>query len=95
MCLSVSTKEPSQFTKKEDRFNKVYNSDGEPGTFYDMKDIEYTQDFDEYALPYVLPPDAGIFFSDYEGKKSVAEVGGKSNNDLYHTVHVEIPLYQV
>ena len=32
--------------------------------------------------------------SDNEGNESVAEVGDKSNNDLSHTVHVEIPEYQ-
>ena len=36
--------------KKEDRFNKVYDSDGEPGPFYDIEDLEDTQYFDEYAL---------------------------------------------
>ena len=34
------------------------------------------------------------FFSDDEGNESVAEVGDKSNDDLSHTVHVEIPEYQ-
>ena len=29
MYLSISTNEPSSFTKKEDRLNKVYDSDGE------------------------------------------------------------------
>ena len=29
MYLSISTNEPSSFTKKEDILNKVYNSDGE------------------------------------------------------------------
>ena len=40
-------------------------------------------------------PDAGIFFSNYEGNESVAEVGGKSNTDLSHRVHVYIIEYQV
>ena len=40
-------------------FSKVYNSDGEPEHFYDMEDIEDTQDFDEYALSDVPPPDSG------------------------------------
>ena len=41
------------------------------------------------------PPNAGIVFSDYKGKKSVAEGGYKSNKYLYHTMHVKIPEYQV
>ena len=45
--------------KKEDRLNKVYDSDGEPGPFCDMEDLQGTQDFYEYALNDVLPPDAG------------------------------------
>ena len=44
-----------------------------------MKDLEYTQYFDQYALT----SDVG---------KSL-EGGEKSNNDLYHTVHVDIPSY--
>ena len=32
-----------------------------------MEDLEDTQYFDEYDLPDVFPPDAGIFFSGYEG----------------------------
>ena len=40
-------------------FNKVYNSDGEPGPFCYMGDIEDTQDIDEYELFDVPPPDAG------------------------------------
>ena len=47
--------------EKDDRFNKVYDSNGEPGPFCDMEDIEDTQDFDEYALSDVPPPGAGIF----------------------------------
>ena len=45
--------------KKEDRFNNVYNSDGEPGPFSDMEDIEDTKYFDEYALLDVPPPNSG------------------------------------
>ena len=41
--------------QKEDGFNKVYDSDGEPGPFCDMEDLEDTQDFDEYNLPNVSP----------------------------------------
>ena len=66
-----------KITKKEDRFNKVYDSGGEPGPLCDMEDLEYNKYFDEYALPDVLPPDAGKHFSDYEGNKSVAEGGDK------------------
>ena len=58
-------------------FNKVYSSDGEPGPFCDMEDLENTQDFDDYVLPDVSPPDAGKIFSDYEGNESVAEGGEK------------------
>ena len=60
-----------------------------------MEDLENTQDFDDYVLPDVYPPDAGKMFSDYEGDKSVAEGGGKSNNDSSHTVYVDITSYRV
>ena len=33
----------------------MYDSDGEPGPFCDMVDLEDTQDFDEYNLPDVFP----------------------------------------
>ena len=56
-----------------------------------MEDLEDTQYFDDYALPDVSPTDAGKHFSDYEGKRPVAELGDKSNNYSYHTVHVDIP----
>ena len=49
-----------------------------------MKDLENTQDFYEYALPDVSPPDSGKLFSYYEGSESVAEGGDKSNNDSSH-----------
>ena len=39
MCLSVSTKEPLQIYKKKDDFNKVNDSDMEPGPFCDIEDI--------------------------------------------------------
>ena len=78
-------------TKKEHRFNKVYDSDGELGPLCDMEDLEDTQDLDEYNLPDVSRPDAGKKFSDYEGNESVAEGGDKSNNDSSYTVHVGIP----
>ena len=45
MYLSVSTNEPSSFTKNEDRLNKFYDIDGEPGPFCDMEDLEDTQYF--------------------------------------------------
>ena len=53
--------------KKEDRFNKVYGSDGEPGSFCDMEDHEDTKYFHDYTLPNVFPPDDGRIFSVYEG----------------------------
>ena len=56
-----------------------------------MENLEDTQEFDEYALPYAPPPDAGIFFSDYKGNESVAERRDKSNNYSSHTAHVDIP----
>ena len=37
--------------KRVVRFNKVYDSYGEPVPFCDMEDIEDTQYFDEYTLP--------------------------------------------
>ena len=79
-----------KWPKKKDRFNKVYDSDGGPGPFCDMEDLEDTQYFDDYALPDVSPPGAGKI-SDYEVNESVAEGGDKSNNDSSHTVHVDIP----
>ena len=45
--------------KKEDRFNKVYDSDGEPGPFCDMEYLEDNKYFVEYALPDAPPHDAG------------------------------------
>ena len=60
-----------------------------------MEDIEYNQDFDEYDLPDIPSPDAGNNLSDYEGNEYVIEEGGNSNNDSSHTVHVDIPWYQV
>ena len=56
-----------------------------------MEDLEDTQDFDDYALPDVSPPDAGKFFSDYEGNESVAEGGDNSNIYSSHTLHFDIP----
>ena len=56
-----------------------------------MEDLEDNQDFDEYAIPDVCPPDAGKNFSDYEGNEYVMEVRDKSNNDSSHSVHVDIP----
>ena len=59
-----------------------------------MEDLEYNQDFVEYALPDAPPLLILEFLSGYEGNAYVAEGGDKSNDDLYHTVHVEIPEYQ-
>ena len=42
-----------------------------------MEDLEDTQDFDGYALPDILPPDAGKKILDYDGNESDAEGGGK------------------
>ena len=39
-------------------FNKVYNSDGETGPFFDMEYIEDNQYFYKYNLPDGFPPDA-------------------------------------
>ena len=50
--------------KKKYCFNKVYDSDREPGPFCNMEDIEDTQYVYEYALPDVSTPDAGFFISD-------------------------------
>ena len=41
--------------KKDVRLNTFYDSDGEPGPFCDMKYLEDTQYFDEYALPDIFP----------------------------------------
>ena len=91
MYLPISTKGTFKFTKKGDRFNKVHDCDEESGPFCDMEDLEDNQDFDEYTLPDIYPPDAGKNSSYYEGNESIAEGGGKSNNYLSHTVHVDIP----
>ena len=40
---------------------------------------------------YLMFPALMMKKSDYEVNESVAEGGGKSNNDLSHTVHVDIP----
>ena len=79
MYLSVSTNEPLSFTKKEDRLNKIYDSDGETGPFWDMKYLEDTQDFYEYGLPDIFTPDYGKCFYGYEGNESVAGREEKSN----------------
>ena len=60
-CTSQSQQRNLCNLQKRDRFNKVYVSDGEPGTFCDMEYIEDTHDFDECALPDFFPPDAGKF----------------------------------
>ena len=58
-CASQSQQRNLCKLQKKDFLNKVYNSDGEPGPFCYMEDLEDTQDFDEYALFYVFPPDSG------------------------------------
>ena len=40
------------------------------------------------VLYLIFSPDSGKTLSDYEVNESVAEVGDKSNNDSFHTVHV-------
>ena len=68
MCDSQSQQRNLRtLQKKQDRLNKVYNSDGGPGPLCDMEDLEDTQYFDEYALPNILPPDPGKKISGYEG----------------------------
>ena len=52
---------PLNVKNKQDRLNKVYDSDGEPVIFCYMEDIEDTQYFYEYSLPDVFTPDAGFF----------------------------------
>ena len=47
------------------------------------------------TLYLMFPPLILETFSDYEGNESFAEGVDKSNNDLSHTVNVDIPLYQV
>ena len=66
--------------KKQDSFNKIYNGDGEPGTFCDMEDIADTQYFDEYALPDFFLLDTGKSFSDYECNEYFSERGDKLNH---------------
>ena len=79
-CISQSLKmNLRDLQQKKDRLNNVYDSDGEPGTFCDMEDLEDTQYFYEYALPDVFTPDSGKFYYGYEGNKYVAGGGDKSN----------------
>ena len=55
-CTSLSQqRSPPNFFKK-DSFNKVYDSDGEPGPLCDTEYLEDTQYFDYYALPYAPLP---------------------------------------
>ena len=42
--------------KKEDRFNTVQNSDGEPVPFCDVEYHEDNQCFDDYTIPDAPPP---------------------------------------
>ena len=60
-----------------------------------MEDLGDTQDFDEDAVPDVVPPNAGKNSPDDEGNESIVEVGVKSNNNSSPTVHVDIPEYHV
>ena len=60
-----------------------------------MEYLEENKDLDEYVLPYVTTPFSEKIFSEYEGNKSVVEIGDNSNNNLSHAVHVDIPEYQV
>ena len=83
------------FKKEEDEFNKVHHSDGEPGPFYDIEDLEDTQYFDEYALTNVFPLDSGKTFSGYEGNEYFTKGRDKSCNDSSHIVHVDISQYHV
>ena len=45
--------------KTKDKSGEGYDSDGEPGPFFDMKYLEYNQYFDEDALPDIVPLDYG------------------------------------
>ena len=51
--------------KIKDSFDEGYYSDGEPGPFFDMEDIEGTQYFYEDALPDVFPLGAGENYYNY------------------------------
>ena len=48
-------------------FDEGYDSDGEPGPLCDMEYLEYTQYFDEVALPYVVTLDTGENYFNKEG----------------------------
>ena len=60
-----------------------------------MEDLGDTQDFDEDAVPDVVPPNAGKNSPDDEGNEYIVEVGVKSNNNSSPTLHVDILEYQV
>ena len=90
MYLLVSTKEPSRFTKIEDRFDEGYGIDGELGPLCDVDNLEYTQHFDEDALPDAVPFDDVENTSDNEGNKYIAEGVDNPNNDSSPPVYVGI-----
>ena len=53
-----------------------------------MEYLEYIQYFDEEDIPDVFPLDSGGNSSNNKVTESIAKVGGKSNKDSSHPVHV-------
>ena len=58
-----------------------------------MEDLEDAQDFDEYALPDVFPPDAGNVFSDHESNKYVA--GGGESLITIHLIQCVLTFHNI
>ena len=62
-CTSQSQQSDLQNLQKiKDTLDEGYDSDGEPGHFCDMEDLEDNQYFVDSALPDVFPLDTGDFF---------------------------------
>ena len=70
-------------------FDKVFNSNGGPGSFCDVESLEVTQGFMR-TLYLMFPPLILVKYSDDEGNESVLEVGDKSNKHLSPPVHIYI-----
>ena len=77
MYLSVSTREYSPFTKIKDRFDEGYGSDGGPGPFFKMEDLEDTQDYYKGNISDFVPLYSGENSSNDKGNEYFLEGGDK------------------
>ena len=84
-----------KWPKIEYGLDEGYNSDGEPWTFYDVKDLEYNQHFYVDDIPDVLPLGDGENDADDEGNEYVLKGGDKSNKNSSPPVYIDILEYQV